>query len=110
MINTLVDMEPATMAKNKEFIFPSTTIDLATTNYSIKRFIYRFSFGDFGRLALVDKQYLQHYLVTFPRCRYCRLRELDVHPEELVPLVFQFLEKIVPVHNLESLVRVIVLL
>ena len=39
-------MEPATMAKNKEFIFSSTTIDLARTNYSIKRFIYRFSFGD----------------------------------------------------------------
>ena len=34
------------MAKNKEFIFSSTTIDLARTNYSIKRFIYRFSFGD----------------------------------------------------------------
>ena len=34
------------MAKNKEFIFPSTTIELATTNFSIKRFIYRFSFGE----------------------------------------------------------------
>jgi len=34
------------MAKNKEFIFPSTTIELATTKYSIKRFIYRFSFGE----------------------------------------------------------------
>ena len=33
------------MAKNKEFIFPSTTIELATTRYSIKRFIYRFGFG-----------------------------------------------------------------
>ena len=34
------------MAKNKEFIFPSTTTELATTKYSIKRFIYRFSFGE----------------------------------------------------------------
>ena len=34
------------MAKNKEFIFPSTTIELATTNFSIKRFIYRFGFGE----------------------------------------------------------------
>ncbi len=34
------------MAKNKEFIFPSTTIELATTKYSIKRFIYRFTFGE----------------------------------------------------------------
>ena len=34
------------MAKNKEFIFPSTTVELATTRYSIKRFIYRFAFGE----------------------------------------------------------------
>ena len=34
------------MAKNKEFIFPSTIIELATTNFSIKRFIYRFAFGE----------------------------------------------------------------
>tara|TARA_Y100001970_G_C13789594_1_gene629573 strand:- start:264 stop:575 length:312 start_codon:yes stop_codon:yes gene_type:complete len=34
------------MAKNKEFIFPPTTIELATTKYSIKRFVYRFSFDE----------------------------------------------------------------